>query len=223
MGWFVRVTRFGSVHMVYGQEKDCSCGIASIIMINFKMKKGRIAAAASTASIPVIGPAIAPALTGLALKDAVAAEEEVYKTYSEVSGTKYDGSTYTWSDQLPKVMNKLGIGTWKDKFVGESGVAGAILDSVDSNSYPILLHTTWNVGGGGHFIVCDQVHDFMGTKYACICDPWNGDVVITSFEKGKIFNYTGKDPAGSWSIGGIKHSYDTPNPGKMSGWVIQRT
>src|SRR5262245_31467256 len=142
MGWFVRVTRFASVHMVYGQEKENSCGIASCIMVNFKMKKGLVASAASTISLPGIGPTIAPILTKAALNSAVAIEQEVDKVYSDVSGTNYDGSAYTFTDQLAKVLNKLGIGTWEDKFVGESGVAGAVMDSLNgSDSYPIVILT----------------------------------------------------------------------------------
>lgn len=223
MGWFVRITRFASVHMVYGQEKENSCGIACCMMVNFKQKKGLIARAAATSAIPVVGPMIAPTLTSAALKSAVAIEEEVYKVYGEVSGAPYDGSAYTWTDQLPKVLNKLGIGTWQEAWVGEGGVAGAVLDSLSRpNGYPIILLSNWNLGGG-HFVVCDEVNTVLGTSYASICDPWNANVVVTSFKRGEVFKYTGKDPFGSWDLGGIKHSYETNNDGKLSGWVIRRT
>ena len=142
MAWFLRVTRFASIHAVYGQEQKNSCGIASVMMVNFKLKKDLIAGAASTVSIPVIGPAIAPVLTQAALKSAVAVEKEVYKAYSDVSGSAYDGSAYTFTDDLAKVLNKLGIGTWEDKMIGEAGVAGAVLDSMD-NDAPIILLTNW--------------------------------------------------------------------------------
>jgi hypothetical protein len=223
MAWFLRVTRFASLHAVYAQEQKNSCGIASVMMVNFKEKKGLIAAAASTAAIPIVGSAIAPALTKAALKSAIAVETEVYKAYAEVSGKAYDGSAYTYTDDLAKVLNKLGIGTWEDKFVGENSVAGAVLDSLTGGSeHPIILLTNWKADGGGHFVVCDEVHDFMGTKYACICDPWNGDVVITSFKRGEAFNYTAKDPFGSWDLGGKKHSYAAPQESKMNGWVVRR-
>ena len=221
MAWFLRVTRFASIHAVYGQEQKNSCGIASVMMVNFKLKKDLIAGAASTVSIPVIGPAIAPVLTQAALKSAVAVEKEVYKAYSDVSGSAYDGSAYTFTDDLAKVLNKLGIGTWEDKMIGEAGVAGAVLDSMD-NDAPIILLTNWKADGGGHFVVCDQVHNFMGTNYACICDPWNGDVVLTEFKRGEVFNYTARDPFGSWDIGGTKHSYAAPKESKMNGWIVRR-
>jgi D-3-phosphoglycerate dehydrogenase len=40
MSWFVRISRFGSVHMVRSQDQSNSCAMSSVIMINFKMKKG---------------------------------------------------------------------------------------------------------------------------------------------------------------------------------------
>ena len=44
MGWFARLDRFGSGHMVRSQDADYGCGISSIAMVNFKMKKGLLAA-----------------------------------------------------------------------------------------------------------------------------------------------------------------------------------
>jgi len=37
MAWFTRITRFGDVHLVYGQEHDRSCGLACIMMCVFKL------------------------------------------------------------------------------------------------------------------------------------------------------------------------------------------
>jgi hypothetical protein len=223
MGWFVRVTRFASVHVVYGQEQKNSCGIACVMMVNFKQKKGLVATAASTAGIPLIGPAVAPVLTKAALDSAVAVEKEVYKAYAEVSGAPYDGTVYTRATLLGRVLSKLGIGEWEGVFIGEGEVAGAVLDSLTGdNDTPIILLTNWKSDGGGHFVVCDQVHKFMGSYYACICDPWNGDVVITKFERGQPFEYTAKDPFGSWSIGGFKHEYGAAQESKMNGWVIRK-
>jgi hypothetical protein len=39
MAWFSRFTRFGDMHLVYGQEANMSCGIASVMMCVFKINK----------------------------------------------------------------------------------------------------------------------------------------------------------------------------------------
>lgn len=36
MAWFTRVTRFGDAHMVYAQEKQRTCGRASVMLAIFK-------------------------------------------------------------------------------------------------------------------------------------------------------------------------------------------
>ena len=219
MAWFLRFTRFVSVHAVYAQENENSCGIASVIMVNFKLKKDLILSAASTASIPYVGPAIAKKLTGAALDSAIAAEKEVYKIYGNVSGKTYDGSVYTFADELAKTLNKLGIGNWEAKFVGETSVAQAVLDSV-TKEVPIIMLTNWDVGGG-HFVVCDEVNG-SDPSYASVCDPWDGDVHVVKFKKGETFRYLAEKQLLSWDIGGIRHEYATASGGKMNGWVVRQ-
>jgi len=222
MGWFVRFTRFGSVHMVYAQEQSNSCGIASVIMTNFKVKKGRIAAAAATATLPIIGGAIAPVLTQAALRDAVRMETEVYRIYGNVIGSAYDGTTDTMGRHLATVLNRLGMGTWRRDFIAESEVGQAVIDSVSGpNSYPIILLTNWNVGGG-HFVVVDEVHSFAGARYACVNDPWDGDVHITRFNVGSPFDYSAARGRFSWDLGGQRHEYTGTSNGRMNGCVIRR-
>ncbi len=222
MAWFVRFTRFGEAHMVYSQEAENSCGIASVIMVNFKLKKGLIGAAAATSAIPIVGPAVSSALTGAALKAAVLAEKEVYKAYEKVSGSPYDGSTYTYTDDLAALLNTLNLGAWEQKNLAETDVAQAVIDSVcGTPSYPIILLTNWVVGGGGHFVVVDSVNTFLGTKYASICDPWDGDVHVQSFTAGSRFDYLADKPRGSWSLGGYRHEYASADTGRMKGWVVR--
>jgi len=60
MSWFARFDRFGSGHMVRSQDATYGCGICSIAMVNFKMKKGLIAAGAAAGAalgsvVPVLG------------------------------------------------------------------------------------------------------------------------------------------------------------------------
>ena len=63
MAWFTRLTRFGDVHLVYGQEAGMSCGIASVMMCAFKLNK------------------LTPGAT------AVTIEKDIYQKYSTVMGS----------------------------------------------------------------------------------------------------------------------------------------
>ena len=45
MGWFFRTSKNG-IHAVYSQQAEESCGIACVIMVNFKLKKWGLASSA---------------------------------------------------------------------------------------------------------------------------------------------------------------------------------
>lgn len=117
MSWYVRLTRFLSAHMVYSQEAENSCGMASIMMINFKQKKGGmmtgLATAGHAASVPVIGQAMAGPIAAAAINYAVTTEPTVYKAYTKVTGTPYDGSDYSDAKFFPQVLKDLGLGEWE--------------------------------------------------------------------------------------------------------------
>ena len=113
MGWFTRFSRFGDFHLVYGQEAQNSCGIASVMMCVFKVNK------------------LKPG------KKAVHVETEVYKAYdkhlagsSVDDGYVYDGSVYTYAGLLADTLNDLNVGKWEAKNVGTTAVAQTIVDSV---------------------------------------------------------------------------------------------
>lgn len=39
MGWLPRISRFGTVHVVFAQEGSQDCGLACARMVNFLIKK----------------------------------------------------------------------------------------------------------------------------------------------------------------------------------------
>ena len=220
MAWFTRFTRFGDAHLVYAQEAENSCGIASIMMVVFKINKFRPG------------------------KTALHEEEKIYKAYDKHfkadkpgirGGKPYDGSVYSYASLLGKTLNDLNCGTWEAKNIGEANVSQAVVDSVGTDivgagpivnaatrGYPIILLTKWDQGGG-HFVVVDTVNNFLGTLYASVCDPWDGNVHITKFETGKSFEYEASTPRLSWDLGGERHEYSGSHGGTMRGWVVRRT
>ncbi|MBM4077408.1 MAG: hypothetical protein FJ267_17410 [Planctomycetes bacterium] len=218
MAWFSRFTRFGDAHIVYAQEAENSCGIACVMMNVFKINK------------------LIPGA------QAVHKEQEVYKVYSEVTGSTYDGSTYSFATKLAEVLNKLNVGTWQATNVGAANVSQAIVDSVGVDVVgqslgggwpaswianqlkpinPIIVLVGWTAGGA-HFVVVDVVNQTPWGMYASVCDPWDGDVHITEFETGRNFNYIGARNAFSWDLGGYRHDYSTTSTGSPNGWVVRR-
>lgn len=219
MAWFTRFTRFGDTHMVYVQEAENSCGIASVMMVVFKVNK------------------LSPG------RQAVHNEQAVYRAYDRHfqtmlpavrGGTAYDGSIYTYASVLARTLNDLNCGTWEARNIGEGAVSQAIVDSVGTDivggnpivntlnrGTPIILLTRWWVGGG-HFVVVDTVNNFLGTLYASVCDPWDGNVHITEFAPGQSFHYEASTPRLSWDLGGTRHEYAAASGSTVRGWVIRR-
>lgn len=219
MAWFTRFTRFGDSHIVYAQEEENSCGIASVMMVVFKINKLRPG------------------------RQAIHREEEIYRVYDRHwqraypgrrGGTPYDGSIYTYASVLASTLNDLNCGRWEARNLGEGNVAQAIVDSVGTDivgtspivnaltrGTPIILLTKWWVGGG-HFVVVDTVNNFLGTLYASVCDPWDGNVHITRFETGQPFHYEASTPRFSWDAGGTRHEYAGSAGSTVRGWVVRR-
>ena len=220
--WFARVDRYASVHAVRsqaiitrnGKDKSNSCGIASIIMVNFKMKKhlvvAGVAAGAAVSSVPILGGFVGGQLASAFIDNAVKTEPEVYRIYTSVTGSAYDGSAYSDALKFPSVLLQLGLGDWECVFVGEGGFYAAAKAATDSGT-PVIGHVVWN-SGGAHFVVIDEVHSTFGGKL-CVCDPWDGELRLVSATSGSPVNY---DPSGhvwSFSAGGNRHETSTkPNP-----------
>jgi len=200
MAWFARFTRFGQAHMCYAQEQSDSCGIASSIMVNFKLKSGSIGLSSfAKALFPSQGEIIGKLLGSDSKNTAVKAEKEVYK----MVGPTYKGTTGTTGDQVERILNKLNIGIWKgyDRF--DTTKIGAEIISAYKNGWPVIIGNSWYKGpshtklaGGGHWVVVDGVNKWNGTLYASICDPLTGNVHVTPFEVGKPFQYDPSNPIG---------------------------
>jgi len=173
MAWFSRFTRFGDVHLVYGQEANMSCGIASVMMCVFKINK------------------LKPGAT------AVTVEKDIYKKYEATIGTTYTPETTgTYPTGLATVLNEFTTGTWRwhqtpvndvpQVLIDQVGVTSGLGPTVDVN--PVILGVDWDLGGA-HWVVVDTVREWVGSNYATICDPWDTNVHIQKFSTGSPFFY----------------------------------
>ncbi|MBV9834639.1 MAG: hypothetical protein JO055_09550 [Alphaproteobacteria bacterium] len=215
MGWFSRFTRFGDAHMVYGQERDNSCGLASIMMCVFKINK------------------LKPGAQALHTENAVIKTFTDTLGYAPQVGTNQAGTT---GGELIQVLNKLNVGRWEYHQCGEGSVAGEIIDSVGTDIFsfgagaianaiargqPIICGTDWDIRGG-HWVVVDTVNNFFGSLYASVNDPYDADVHITPIERGKTVRYIAEKAKTSWDAGGVRHEYAAkPTGGKMSDVVVK--
>lgn len=228
--WFMRIDRYCSVHAVRSQDtvtvngadSSNSCGIASILMVNFKQKKHLMAAglsagaAISSSGVPG-GTYIGGQLSKLAVEQAVKEEPEIYKIYTAVTGSIYNGSAYSDATNFPEVLRRLSLGTWSCDWVGPGGMYAAIKAATDAGN-PVIGHLAWN-GGGGHFVCIDETHD--GT--ISVCDPWDAELRIVPAAAGATINYDPNAWVWSFSLGGNRHAYGSPSPGSFSGWIVRKT
>lgn len=202
MSWHIRLTRFASAHLVKQQEKVNSCGIACILMINFKLKKGLMAAGMAAGSAVSVIPIPGASYVGLTLSKgavdmALRSEPEVYKVYGGVVGTAYDGNSYTDALKHPAVLAKLGLGRWECAWVGPGGMSAAVKAAVAAGA-PCIAHVVWG-SGGAHFVCIDDVYG----SSACVNDPSDGDVIVTAMGDGSVIQYR-------------------DNSGTFSGWIVRR-
>jgi hypothetical protein len=217
--WYVRLTRFASVHMVYAQKAQNSCGMACMMMVNFKMKKGMMAAGVAAGGaisvVPGIGTFLGATLSSKAIDYAVKTEPQVYAEYTRVTGSPYDGSAYSDCTHFPAVLKNLGLGNWETHWAGQTGFAKAAKDATAAGA-PVIGLIAWS-GGGAHFVVIDEFHG----KYACVNDPWDGQVHVTPMTDGSAVTYNA-DPVIGWSIGGKKGTYPVGQTGTFNGWIVRR-
>jgi hypothetical protein len=207
-----------------GKDRSNSCGIASILMVNFKLKKHLLVTATglSGASGPVTavpGRFTGAQLTRAAIDEAVKSEPEVYKIYTTVTGSVYDGSTYSDGMKFPAVLKKLNLGEWECVNVGQTGMFDAIRAATSAGA-PVIVHCAWN-GGGAHFMVVDETHTAVGSSI-CVCDPWDGELRLVGAQPGKAINYDPNAFVWSVSFGGNRHKYGSPSPGALSGWIVRK-
>ena len=201
--WHIRFTRFMTGHVVRKQEQVNSCGIACVLMVNFKIKKGLmfagISAGGTIQAVPVVGSYLGSTLSSAAIDYAIKTEPEIYKVYGDVVGTVYDGTTYTNGLQHPEVLRRIGLGNWECVNLGENGVAGGIVRATDKGA-PCILHIAWD-GGGAHFVVVDETVRAQGRRWCMINDPGDGDVHPTRLTVGSRLRF---------------------QTGKATGWIIRR-
>jgi hypothetical protein len=230
MSWFSRFDRFGSAHMVRSQDLDMSCGMASIVMVNFKQKKGLMfagmAAGAALSAVPIPGASyLGQTLSQDAFDYAVASEKEVYALYDKAKGSATDfnkeGSDFPL---YPPVLADLGLGAWERADVGQAGVVQAVIDATEDGS-PIIVGLTYDAGGG-HAMVIDETHSFFSTRYLCVCDPWDGELRLIKGTAGSTVRYDGNyKPISTGNFfGGDIHNYDPAknNKGYFDGEIVRR-
>jgi hypothetical protein len=227
MSWFMRLSRFGSAHMVRSQDKEMSCGMASIVMMNFKIKKGLMfAGLAAGAQLQFSGlpggSYVGQTLSQASVAYAIKSEAEVYKLYEKAQGSPNDFNVEGADPSLyPQVLASLGLGSWEYADVGETGLVQAAINATAGGG-PVLVGVTWD-GGGGHAVVCDEVHDFLGKKYLCICDPWNGELYVVPGTVGAAVRYdaSSKPTSTGTLFGGKAYAYTTEK-GKLDGGILRR-
>ena len=217
MAWFVRSSRNG-VHMVYGQQASNSCGIACVMMVNFKMKKWRLAASLSSAPA---GIAALPSI-GFNVASAIKLESQVYTAYTKVTGKKYDGTADTFAEELPKVLNNLGIGTWIAECYAPEDLSAVIMNCVGGpDGAPVIVLVGWH-SGGGHFVVCDTVVRSGSEVFADVCDPWDTAVRTVRLTSEFAVGYDANKATDLIDLG-RKHNDHHGNWGAMNGWIIHQT
>ncbi|MDR3497055.1 MAG: hypothetical protein P4L82_20860 [Ancalomicrobiaceae bacterium] len=219
MGWHIRYTSEGW-HAVYSQQAENSCGIACIIMINFKLKKWQLGMAAAASA--ALGAWSNP-LMDKVMHSAVKSEAEVYAAYTKLTGKAYDGSQYTDMDVLVKILNELGIGRWSMECVPAARFAGKLmLQTHGPKAAPLMAHVQWRTGGA-HFVVCDEV-DFEDNKLvADFCDPWDASVKTLAISPGAGVAYDTKTGPDVFSFLSPHHDYAAGKMGDLTGWIAYRT
>ncbi|CAN5290802.1 hypothetical protein BH10PSE15_BH10PSE15_04530 [soil metagenome] len=192
-GWRVRLTSRGTAHMVKQQQMPMSCGMASCAMVNYKMKKGALLTAvaedaALSVGIPIFGAMIGAELTREAVDYAVKSEPEVYKIYSQVTGSPYDGNIGTDVEKYPEVLRQLNCGDWETLTVPANGVGNSISSALLRGS-PVIACVSW-FSGGSHAVVIDPTFYAPGQTWF-VCDPGDGDVHVTATSNEKLVFYRG--------------------------------
>jgi hypothetical protein len=199
--WFVRFSRFGTTHLVRAQDGPRACGIASVMMTCCRMNKWTT------------------------VSEGMLSEDNVYTKYAGVSGAPYNGTTNTGGGFLVPLLNSLGIGNWVETFYGPSGVGAEIIKAATTfqlSTMPVIAHMNW-ANGEGHYVVIDNVFTILGTSYACVNDPWDGNIHVTSFQTGSPITYNSGTPTFSFDVWGSHFSYTPGSQATFSGFLMYCT
>lgn len=197
MAWFSRVSRFGDVHMVFGQERQISCGVACVIMAAFKINK------------------IAPGTKALF------SESDILAKATAMFGPNPLGADGFNNPQILQVLNHpdLNMPRWTLARLKPDEVPGKIIREVGVTDgfgptitvKPMVVGIDWT-GGGGHWVVVDTVRTLFGKKYATVCDPWDANVHVVPLEENQTFNYRAQPVVGV-DFWGKRYNYDKPSVG----------
>jgi hypothetical protein len=206
MAWFSRITRFGDLHLVYGQEANMTCGIASVMMCIFKVNK------------------LTPGST------AVTVEKKIIDKYESLLGSNYDPENVgTYPQHLATILSSFTGGTWRAQNPGANGITKMLIDKVGVSSgfgptlnvTPVIIGVDWNQGGA-HWVVVDTIRKVGGTHYATVCDPWDTNVHIQKFSSGSPFSYSAGNGGVMVNFGGTNKGesqpYDKASNGVVSTW-----
>jgi len=204
MSWFTRLTRFGDMHLVYGQEADYTCGPACVLMCVFKINK--------------LKPGV----------DALVVENRIIDEYKEVSG-KADykkNKQGTGPLHLATILNRHTEGNWSwhkvpvdevaQRLTDKVGVTSGVGPTVDVN--PVILGVDWEFKGA-HWVVVDTVRSFLDSTYATICDPWDTNVHIQKFAAGEPFAYRAGEGGFKLDFWGTNKGDEKPYSNTKKGMV----
>jgi hypothetical protein len=218
MTWHARLTRFGSAHMVCVQDSPDSCGIACLMMVDFRIKHGEgFRAASFLSAVPILGSHVGQTLSRKALDAAARCEAEVWRAYELAMEREYSGHGVMAGD-MPAILGELGLGAWQRRQVPPAAFGDAARIAV-SDGAPAIAQVLWPGGGGlipsGHFVVLDGFHD----DTACVLDPWDGEVHLVDMPSGEPVAYTPLDPPPRHGEG---HGYPVGQVGRFGGLLVYR-
>jgi hypothetical protein len=198
VAWFSRFTRFGDLHLVFGQERNIACGLACVIMAAFKVNK--------------LQPGVR----------AMYGEDEIVALATKVLGPNPLGTVGLTGRALLKVLDhpSLKMPGWNLARLPSTSVVSKVIKQVGISrmgltihARPMILLVNWK-GSGGHWIVIDSVREWSGQLYATVCDPWDAHVHVTRMSRNKTLKYTGDSVFGI-DFGGTHYEYDHPSKGSV--------
>ena len=116
----------------------------------------------------------------------ITVEQDVCKQYAAALGSSYAPEKEgTYPKKLATVLNSFTTGHWRWHHVPPThvpavlihkvGVTSGLGPTVDVN--PVILGVDWE-NGGAHWVVVDTVREFLDSRYATVCDPWDSNVHI---------------------------------------------
>lgn len=227
MSWFARIDRFASAHLVRSQDANYGCGMSSIAMVNFKVKKGLLAAGLAASSavsvVPVVGSFVGQTLASAAINSAVVSEEQVRQSYRRVSGHDVDlsASGAAWS-AYPAILADLGLGTWVGVDTGTTGFVQGVVDATRDGA-PVIVVVNY-AGGAEHAMVIDETHAWNNGHYLCVCDPWDGELRLVWGQAGAAAPaYDASVSPISVTFWGSRRSSAGSAVGTFNPWIVKRT